>query len=109
MEFTKMIKILFCVTCIMFFVETSFSSVIDVKGKILNNTAHLSYSNYDIGHPLNCFDGDTATIMRSANVNPAFLQLIFDTAQLVNLISVFVGQENYEYDVNEWWVISVVE
>ena len=99
-----MIKVLYCLTSIMFFVETSFSSVIDVKGKIIHNTAHLSCSGYDIGDPLNCFDGDTATIMRSANVNPAFLQVTFDTAQLVNLISVFVGQENFIGDVNEWWV-----
>jgi hypothetical protein len=103
-DITKMIKILFCVTIIVCFVETSFSSVIDVKAKIISNSAHLSYSDYDIGDPLNCFDGDTATIMRSANVNPAFLQVTFDTAQCANLISVFVGQENFAGDVNEWWV-----
>lgn len=58
----------------------------------------------DLGHVINCFDGDIYTMMRSANINPAFVQVAFDAAQSIKQIRVFLGEPDYSGNNNSWWV-----
>jgi hypothetical protein len=78
----------------------------DVKVDVLNICkAIVTATPWDIGHPDNCFDGNASTIMRSANINPAFVQVAFPDTQAVNKLRVLLGQPGYPYiDQNSWWV-----
>ena len=43
--------------------------------------ASLTASPFDIGQPANVFDGNPASLLRSAAVNPAFVQVAFDSSR----------------------------
>ncbi|KAA3656707.1 MAG: hypothetical protein DWQ10_14850, partial [Calditrichaeota bacterium] len=80
-------------------------SKIDVLSRVNSGQASLSASAWDIGHVNNCFDGDTTTLMRSANINPAFVQIAFTEKQSVNTSRVFLGQPGFPgIDRNTWWL-----
>lgn len=52
-----------------------------INTMVAEGKAALSASPYDIGSPSNLFDGNTSTLYRSANVNPAFIQVAFTEPQ----------------------------
>ncbi len=98
---------------ILFLVVSSFSafsatkanSKIDVLDAVNNGEAVLSATEWDIGHVNNCFDGDTTTLMRSKNINPAFVQINFNIAQTVSKVRVLLGEPGYStIDRNDWLV-----
>ena len=69
------------------------------------NTAVLTSTTADIGDVSNCFDGNPATLMRSANINPAFVQVAFPTQREVSKLRVLLGQPGYpNIDKDDWWV-----
>jgi hypothetical protein len=73
------------------------------------SAAQITSSAYDIGNPQNCFDNDTNTLMRSAAVNPAFVQLRFDQAITVNEVGVLVGQVGYAWAEKDVWWLEVAD
>ncbi|MCP5004591.1 MAG: hypothetical protein GY941_11740 [Planctomycetes bacterium] len=72
--------------------------------KIDVSDAELTSTESDIGNVSNCFDGDPTTIMRSANINPAFVQVAFPTQQGITQLRVLLGQPGFPHDKNSWWV-----
>lgn len=78
---------------------------IDILSHVTAGQAMLTASAWDIGHVNYCFDGDTTTLMRSAHVNPAFVQIAFTQQQTVRKIRVLLGQPGYpNIDHDDWWV-----
>ncbi len=75
------------------------------KINVLDIDSDLTSSEPDVGDVSNCFDGDPNTIMRSANINPAFVQVAFSTQQEVKQVRVLLGEPGYPHiDKNSWWV-----
>jgi hypothetical protein len=76
----------------------------DVKIAVLN-AAVLTSTTPDIGNVSNCFDGNPATLMRSADINPAFVQVAFSTQREVTKLRVLLGQPGYpNIDEDDWWL-----
>lgn len=78
-----------------FYITTSFAQVnyscpLNTLQSIQNGTASVTSTTLDIGTINNIFDGDDATLARSANINPLVVTLSF--TQTVNLTSVRVIQ-----------------
>jgi hypothetical protein len=76
----------------------------DTLLKIPMDGVSITTSAWDIGSPENVVDGDTNTIMRSANVNPAYVQFEFAAAPAVQKLRVCLGEPGFAFDVNSWWV-----
>lgn len=68
------------------------------------SNATLTSSQYDIGSISNCFDGNIESIMRTANVNPGFIQIVFESQVSIDSIGVYIGQNNMNIDQDLWWV-----
>lgn len=67
--------------------------------------ARVSSSAYDIGSVTNCFDDNVNTLMRSANVNPAYITLEFPASIPLNKAGVLLGQlGQHDIDQNLWWL-----
>ncbi|MDT3740296.1 MAG: Ig-like domain-containing protein [Candidatus Kapabacteria bacterium] len=67
--------------------------------------ATISSTDYDIGNPRNCFDGDTLTLMRSFNINPAYVILVFDESVSVDSAAILCGQlGQHDGDQNLSWL-----
>ena len=78
---------------------------IDILQAVNDGEATLTASNWDVGNVTNCFDSDTTTLMRSANVNPAFVQINFTNQVSVSRIRVLLGEPGFpNIDKNDWWV-----
>ncbi len=60
----------------------------------------------DMGNIMNCFDGDLDTFVRSAKVNPAWIQIEFPSKIEVYKIKVSLGQPGYYDIVHNWWLES---
>jgi hypothetical protein len=73
--------------------------------KLSISEAILSATESDIGDVMSCFDNNPNTVMRSANINPAFVEIEFPEPQLVRQIRVLLGQPGYpSIDQNSWRV-----
>jgi hypothetical protein len=73
--------------------------------KIDVSYAQISSSEFDIGSPGDCFDDDISTLMRSSNINPAYVLLEFESPVSVDSAAVFVGQVGYQnIDMDVWWL-----
>ena len=99
------------VLCLIFFISIVQAknnnplSKIDILEAVNRGEASLSATEWDLGDVLNCFDDDTTTIMRSANINPAFVQVTFTDQVSVSKIRVLLGQPGFpQIDKNDWWV-----
>ncbi|MDJ1506455.1 carbohydrate-binding domain-containing protein [Xanthocytophaga agilis] len=66
----------------------------------------ITTSSYDVGNPDLMFDQDTLTLMRTANVNPAIIQLEFSNVQTIDQIRVFLGQPGYAFLDKESWLVE---
>ena len=68
---------------------------LDITSLVASGEAVLTTSPYDIGAPLNIFDGDTETLLRSASVNPLLVTLEFSQPQPVSAFRVwFLAGDN---------------
>lgn len=76
----------------------------DILGKVDVSAATISSTDFDIGTVDDIFDGDTTTLARSANINPAFILLEFPQIVTIKLVRVLLGQVNFSGDVNDWWL-----
>ncbi len=77
----------------------------DILNAVNSGQATLSASQSDIGNVTNCFDGDTTSLMRTNNINPAFVQVDFTSQRTVSKIRVLLGEPGYPtWDKNDWWV-----
>lgn len=86
---------------------TPYYQKINIASAISTGKATVRASAWDIGRPENCFDANRSTIMRSANVNPAFVQVTFADAREVRKLRVLIGQPGYAFlDHESWWVES---
>ncbi len=70
------------------------------------NSAEITSSPMDIGNARDCFDGDINTIARSANVNPAWVQVEFSERIEVYKVKVSLGKPGYYDIVHNWWLES---
>jgi len=69
----------------------------------VRDAATLTATEWDTGEPASAFDNNSNTVFRSANINPAFIQATFLTAQSVRKIRVLLGQPGYPaIDSNSW-------
>ena len=83
----------------------TFQDRINVAAAVASGAATIDATPADIGDALNCFDGKVNTIMRSANINPAYVQVIFDDPVSVRKIRVLLGEPGYpDLDKNTWWL-----
>ncbi|MEM8970029.1 MAG: carboxypeptidase-like regulatory domain-containing protein, partial [Bacteroidota bacterium] len=78
---------------------------LDVNRLESQGKAVVTATTSDLGYVSNCFDGDIYSIMRSANINPAFVQVAFNEAQSIKQIRVLLGEPDYPaINSNSWWV-----
>jgi len=61
--------------------------------------AVITSSPADIGSATSLFDGDPGSVMRSAAVNPCFVQVNLPEKQSVSVVRVLIGQPGVETDV----------
>jgi hypothetical protein len=66
-----------------FRVAISDPSVLDVNAIVAAGGAAITHSDFDIGTIANVFDGNSASLARSANINPAFIEVAFTAPQTV--------------------------
>lgn len=73
---------------------------LDIAALLGSGAATLSCSPYDIGSPGNLFDGNTATLLRSAAVNPLKVTLSFAEPQPVSRFRVWflAGDNNWRVE-----------
>lgn len=78
-------------------------TVINVRGMLSAGQAIVTHSTFDIGAAANLFDGDSATLARTASINPAVVTLAFQTAQTVtgmrNFFSHVAGNPGTLYSI----------
>ncbi len=78
-------------------------TTIGVNGLVAAGKATLSGQPYDIGSYADVFDGNTSTLCRSANVNPWWIQVTFDTPKTVDELRVWCshagGDPAYRWQV----------
>ncbi len=84
---------------------SSLAQKIDVLGLAARGDATLTATTWDLGNVTNCFDGDIYSMMRSANIHPAFVQVSFTELRSVQQIRVLLGEPDYpDINSNSWWV-----
>lgn len=78
---------------------------INVLSHLKSGKATITASPRNSVHPEDCFDANYLTMMRSANVNPAYVQLAYPESMAIKKIRVLLGQNTFVHsDENSWWV-----
>lgn len=70
------------------------------------NSAKITSSKIDLGNLSYCFDGNLKTLVRSANENPAWVQIEFPEVIEVYKVKVSLGSPGYYDIVHNWWLES---
>lgn len=79
------------------------------KIDILDSKATFFSAKFDMGNYYSCFDNNLQTVARSANINPAFLQINFPDAKNVKKVRVFVGQPNLKATDDDRWSLEAAD
>ena len=66
------------------------------------NSANITSSPIDMGNLNDCFDGNLNTLVRSANVNPAWVEAEFPERIEVYKVKVSLGKPGYYDIVHDW-------
>ena len=73
--------------------------------KVPIDPCNITASPWDIGSPDLVVDGSVDTLMRSANVNPAYVQFKLDADVGVKALRACLGQIGFAWaEADTWWV-----
>lgn len=76
---------------------------LDINTMIAEGSAVVTHSPHDIGSVSNVFDGNASSLLRSANVNPAWVLIEFDTPQDLVEFQV-IGSHTWGDPAYQWMV-----
>ena len=82
-----------------FLVNITDTGQLDVAAILANGEATVTATPWDIGNPLNIFDGSLAGLYRSQNINPAVVTLEFDTPQQVSGFRTYMNGDTSSWRV----------